>query len=438
MTKFDVVSNWLSSVAYSHSQSKATEEQYKRVWDRFTGFFKTSAEEILADYEAIGFDKFKRKYAQMIRIWIAELFNKGLTNTSIKVMVGAIKSFFKYNDLPLGMVPQAMNGVVYHNRDISKEEITQIMSVSKIREKAFFAVMSQSGLRPHTIVQLRIKNLEPLDKVPCKIEVSKEIAKGKYGSYMTFIGSDSTKYLKQYLATRNNLTEDSLLFCAHDNPNNPVNVKDMSRAFRLGARKLEESGALKYIIREGKPSELRLYNLRKFFRKYSIQMGFEVVEYMMGHIVKGVDGNYRPQDPEYYRNLYSEKAMPFLRLETATPSEAEKQIAELRKQLESKNERLEALETRFAKLEPLAELLEKGNTEQLKLFTRAYLENDEANKEQEAEKKGIPYKSKFTIDLTEEQIDRLMDATSASSVEIAKALQKALNLTIEELAKNKF
>jgi site-specific recombinase XerC len=359
----------LTSVAYSHSQSKATEEQYKRVWERFTRFFNTTAKEILADYEAVGYDKFKRKYAQMIRAWIAELSNNGLTNTSIKVMVGAIKSFFRYNDLPLGMVPQAMNGIVYHNRDITKDEIAQVMTVSKIREKAFFAVMTQSGLRPHTIVQLKMKHLEPLDKAPCKIEVPQEIAKGKYGSYVTFIGADAIKYLKQYLATRTNLAPENLLFCAHDNPHNPVNVKDMSRAFRLSLRKLEESGALKYEIREGKPSELRLYNLRKFFRKFAIQMGFEIVEYMMGHIVKGVDGNYRPQDPEYYRTLYAEKAMPFLRLEEPTPTETgeiintlKKQHGEemgaLKEQLKKRDEQIQALNERFNKYERYLKLLE--------------------------------------------------------------------------------
>jgi predicted RNase H-like nuclease (RuvC/YqgF family) len=55
--------------------------------------------------------------------------------------------------------------------------------------------------------------------------------------------------------------------------------------------------------------------------------------------------------------------MPFLRLETATPTESEKQIAELRKQLESKNQRLDALESKMTKLLPFAELLEKGNSE---------------------------------------------------------------------------
>jgi hypothetical protein len=50
----------------------------------------------------------------------------------------------------------------------------------------------------------------------------------------------------------------------------------------------------------------------------------------MGHTGPGVDQAYRPKDPEFYRKVYAEKAMPFLRLESSTPSETEKQIEELR------------------------------------------------------------------------------------------------------------
>ena len=344
--KDNLVEDWLNSVAYSHSQSKATEDQYKRVWIRFTTSIGMTTTEIIADYENSRDREVMRRHARKIRNWIGKLRKEGLTNTSIKVMVGAVKSFYKYNDLLLGHIPQAMNGSVYHNRDITKEEIVQIMTQVKPREKAFFAFMAQSGLRPHTIKQLKLKHLESLEKFPCKIEVPQELAKGKYGSYVTFIGSDALKYLKQYFATRKNLTPDSLVFCAHDNPQKQVNVKDMSRAFRLAARKLEKSGALEYEVREGKPSELRLYNLRKFFRKYAIQMGFEVVEYMMGHTVKGVDGNYRPQDPGYYRELYAEKAMPFLRLEAPTPTETTEIIKMLKRQHQKE---IEAIKTQYEK-----------------------------------------------------------------------------------------
>jgi site-specific recombinase XerC len=357
MRKIDPVSAWLNTVSYQYSQSKKTEEQYKRVWGRFTAFAETSAEAILSDYQTLiqensGYDIFKRRYASIIRNWICQLSNEGLTNISINVMVGAIKSFFKWNDLPLGRIPQAKHGETFHNKDITKEEIVQIMANLRMREKAFCAVMTQSGLRPVTIAQLRMKNLESLEKIPCKIDIPDKIAKGKYGCHITFIGEDATKYLKQYLATRTDLTPESLVFCSHSDLKNPVNVKDVSRAFRLAARKLQESGAISYEVREGKPSELRLYNLRKFFRKYAIQMGFEVVEYMMGHIIKGVDGSYRPQDPEYYRELYAEKAMPFLRLEAPTPTETTEIIEMLKQQHKKEIEAIKAqYEKRLEKIE---------------------------------------------------------------------------------------
>jgi integrase len=368
--KYDLVEDWLNSVAYSHSQSKATEVQYKRVWERFSSSIGMTAKEIVADYERSNDRNVMRNHARLIRSWIGKLLKEGLANTSVKVMVGAIKSFYKYNDLPLGHIPQAMSGIVYHNRDLTKEEIVQIMAVVKLREKAFFAVMAQSGLRPHTIKQLRLKHLEDLEKVPCKIEVPQELAKGKYGSYVTFIGPDALKYLKQYFATRKNLTSDSLLFCAHDDPKKPVNVKDMSRAFRLAARKLEKSGALDFEIREGKPSELRLYNLRKFFRKYANQMGFENVNYLMGHTVRGSDANYKPQDPEFYRELYAEKAMPFLRLEAPTPTETseivntlkkqhEAEMGSLKKEIQKRDEQIQALSERFNKYERYLKLIEE-------------------------------------------------------------------------------
>lgn len=86
-------------------------------------------------------------------------------------------------------------------------------------------------------------------------------------------------------------------------------------------------------------------------------MGFENVNYLMGHTVRGSDANYKPQDPEFYRELYAEKAMPFLRLETATPTETEKTIAELKKQIEQKDQRLEEVERKLTKIEPLLDFL---------------------------------------------------------------------------------
>jgi len=357
---------WLNSVAYGHSQSKATRDLYKSVWRRFSKFADMTAEETIKDYEKaekkhIPERTIKRKHSQKIQQWIIELTSKGLTSGSIKTMVGTVMSFYKYNDLSLGHIPQAKGEITYHNKDIEKDEIIKIMALSNIREKAIFAIMAQAGLRPHTIKQLKIKHiekiLEPNTPIPAKIEIPKEIEKGKFGRHPTFMAEEAIKYTKQYLATRTNLTPESPLFTTKHGK--PINTKNTSRTFRLIARKLKESGAINYQINKGKPSELRLYNLRKYFRKHATQMGFEYVNYLMGHTTKGSDSNYIPKDDEFYRKLYEDNAMEFLRFDEPTPTESTKIIKTLneqhKKQIETirnqyKNENKE-LRNRLTKIE---------------------------------------------------------------------------------------
>ena len=86
------------------------------------------------------------------------------------------------------------------------------------------------------------------------------------------------------------------------------------------------------------------------------------MQFWMGHIVKeGVDEHYRPTDVEFHRKLYAEKAMPFLRLETATPTETEKTIEELRAQLKERDEEIDTLKGTVTKLQPLVEFVNSFN-----------------------------------------------------------------------------
>jgi len=88
----------------------------------------------------------------------------------------------------------------------------------------------------------------------------------------------------------------------------------------------------------------------------------------MGHIVNaGQDEHYRPTDVEFHRKLYAEKAMPFLRLETATPTETEKSMEELRKRLKERDKEINSLKETIAKLQPLVEFVNSyDNPENLK------------------------------------------------------------------------
>ena len=328
--KFDVVQTWLDNVAYSHSHSKSTREGYSRNFRRFCDFIGKLPEEILAEYQTLEERTFRQKYSQYLRGWIAHLCSHGYTNNSVSVMSAVIVSFFKYSDLPLGHIPSARRKVVYHNRDITKEDILNIMSVAHPRDRAFYVLMAQSGLRPYTICLLRMKHIQPdFDNgvVPCKIDIPEEIAKGQYRSHFSFIGEDALKHLRDYLKTRSNLTSESLLFTQHGSEK-PLDRRTVTHRFRDAVLKLKKKGLVEYSQKaKAKPGTIRLYSLRKFFRKEAGHAGFEYVQFWMGHIVsEGQEEHYRPSDVEHHRQLYREKAMPHLRLEEATPSETDKLI----------------------------------------------------------------------------------------------------------------
>ena len=367
METYQPVENWLDMVAYSGSGSEKTRINYRWSLDLFLKFTGTSAEQILKDYELVEDERdFKRKYALYVKRWIAKLQRLGYASKSIKTIVSAVKSFFLYNDLPLGRIPMARDIVTYHNRDITKEEITDFMSIANARDRAFFCVMAQSGLRPNTLCRLRLKHLEPdlsNGVIPCKINVPQDLAKGKYHSYFTFIGEESTRHLKNYFKTRSQLSRASLVF-TKIGTEDPLNPKVLSVQFHDYAEKLRQKGILEFERKKkGKPATIRLYNLRKYFRKYANQAGFEYVEFWMGHKGPGVDNHYRPTDSEFHRALFKEKAMPFLRIEQPSPSDTEKII-------EKQAEEIERLKTKMngisGKLTELLDALDDSIKEERK------------------------------------------------------------------------
>lgn len=371
MKQFSVVQSWLDNVAYSHSGSANTEEEYERHFTRFCKFIGLRPGDILEQYEEATDRAFKRKYAQYLKAWISKLLRAGYTKGTIRVMVACVKSFFKYQDLPLGYVPMSKAQVVFHNRDITKEEIVRIMGVSRVRDRAFFAVMAQSGLRPHTLCLLRVKHVELNREAPAKIDVPLEIAKGKYRSYFTFIGPDALRLLKDYLNTRENLTFGSYLFSQHAIEKKLMR-NTLSSRFKDAVLKLRKKSLVEYTQKaKGKAGTIRLYSLRKWFRKQAHQAGFEIVQFWMGHIVKeGQEEHYRPKDVEFHRALYREKAMPYLALETETPGEMKKIVerqAEEIERLKKETEKLRAQAVENADLKQRIQQTEKklGELERL-------------------------------------------------------------------------
>jgi len=141
MQKFDLVKAWIDNVAISHSNSDSTRVEYKNNFRRFCDFIGKTPEQIISEFENSSDRQFRRRYAQFIRGFMAAEFNKGMSPCTIGCRQAAVKSFFKYNDLPLGYVPAAKMRVIYHNKDITHDEVKIILDASKPREKAFFLLM---------------------------------------------------------------------------------------------------------------------------------------------------------------------------------------------------------------------------------------------------------------------------------------------------------
>jgi len=373
MAKFDVVKAWIDNVAYSHSKSENTEQFYRIGLTDFYQFIDSTPEQTLKEYEGMTDREFRRKYAQYLRAFISQLSGNGYAINTMKAKVTAVRSFFKYNDLPLGYVPLAKSKVMFHNRDIAKEEIVEILKVSRARDRAFFCMMAQSGLRPFTLCSLKLKHIEPEfseGKIPCKIEVPEEIAKGEFGSYFTFMGEESIEHLKEYLNTRSGIGPEDYLFTSHGS-DKQLNRKSMSGIFIRAIEKLKEKGLLDFEQKEhGKPRNVRLYNLRKFFRKYAQQAGIEYVNFWMGHRtdykaphIPASDAHYfSREDVEAQRKLYKEKAMPYLRLETGTPGETEQTIMDLTKKVESRDHVIEELRQKLKIVDDVEEKLKSIDT----------------------------------------------------------------------------
>jgi hypothetical protein len=205
--------------------------------------------------------------------------------------------------------------------DAEKEDIIRITSLCAIREKAFFTIIRQSGLKPHIIKKLKIKDIDLNSGIPCKINFSERDFKPP-----AFVGEETVNYLRKYLATRKNFTPESLLFTIHNNPDKEINTKDVSRAFRIAAEKAAK----------GKARRLRLFSLVKFYRKNA------------NRYLKEVE-NHPLEDDEFYRTLYKKHALPFIEIETQITVQIRAPKKWFHQKIESQNNQIKDLKQTIAR-----------------------------------------------------------------------------------------
>ena len=231
------------------------------------------------------------------------------------------------------------------NKFITDIEMKKITEKFSLRDTAFIAFVRQSGLKPSTIAQLKIRHVEKLrtgkTPIPCRIEIAQEVEKNKFGRHISFIGEETVYYLKKYFIQRElgkeKLTSESLLFIIYNKPDKQILTKELSRT-------------LKNISQRIIGKKIGLNDLRNLFLEKAKDIERNHINYMIGEPPK----NYVPENDEFYRRLYKELLMDALSIEPmATTNKIRKETYEL-------NERLERIEnvlfpkTRIIK-DPIAE-----------------------------------------------------------------------------------
>lgn len=193
--------------------------------------------------------------------------------------------------------------ITYHNRDITKEEIRKILEHCTLREKLFYLMMVEMGVRPRTIVKLKywmIKEDFEAERVPMKIELPSEILKDRIGDRFTFIGEDAFKLLKEYLSLRPNIKDDDLIL----QPEVKARMKKPYLSPETFSNKFSdlvlELGLVER-TEKGKPKKLRMYCLRKYFKNNTY---WDSMYRKFWSCHKSVEDHYIAKDVEKHRQEY--------------------------------------------------------------------------------------------------------------------------------------
>lgn len=339
--------------------SETTVRRYIRRSKLFFEWAGAHPDELVTTWKKVKYDYRLRE--QFIDEWTEKIENyifnnlENYTPLSRLNELGMVESFFKAHKIPVESDKPKHPFVKFHNRDITKKEIRRIVEHTTLRNKAFFLMMAESGLRPYTLVQLRYKHIRKdfeANTVPMRIELPSELLKDRVEARWTFIGEDGFRVLKAYLKPRLPLQDENLIFLSKrsDTKHDFLLPQTFTNIFGRVALKLR----ITEMTQKGKPKPIRLYCLRKFFNNNLRYEGFNTAyrEFWMGH--KTTQTHYISRDPEYHRKEYK-KGYEQLRIqEPATPA----QLTQITEELKKRDLEIQELRKEIKHIRKYTDLLE--------------------------------------------------------------------------------
>jgi integrase len=315
--KSKYLEDWLNAKC----ESEKTFKGYLFCWENFASFCKTrnmDANSLVNEFRQVKYDLYKREqflenWQDTVRAFYTWLKKKGFAPLTIKNHLAVIRSFFRYWDIPLKVELPRHSYVVYHNRDLTKEELRQILTFASPRDRVIWLVMAESGMRVETAVNLRywqIKEDFEAQRVPMRILLPSESLKDHVGDRWTFIGEDGYRELKNYLQKRMPLEDNDFVF-ASEKEGKVKGEQFTPASLTVKFNRLVQKLGIDKSTGKGKPKKIRLHGLRKYFRN-NMKTDSAYVRFWMGHSL-GTDAHYISRDPEEHRRRYKE-GYPYLRV----------------------------------------------------------------------------------------------------------------------------
>ena len=244
------------------------------------------------------------------------LLSRKPSNASLRTMFAYVKTWLKVNGVKVDYSNFTLPKTKYREKDElpSYEQLRLIMENATLRMKTAIAILASSGIRVGALLGLKLKDVVlDYDQATgiSKIVVPEELSKNGF-SYTTFMSSEATKLLKQYLEYRKKKLGETIT------PESYVIVGQgknrISRtAFRVAwARLLRKCGLAK---KSYKYHVFHAHVLRKWFRSQAEELSTSVRERLLGHKGAYLDESYFRVNEEQLFNEYKKIHASLLILE---------------------------------------------------------------------------------------------------------------------------
>jgi len=203
------LNHWIEDWLSARAEAESTRKNYLRNIKVFSDFCQRRGKElygIVNEYRVARREGYEAKldftdsWQDLIRAYSTCIKRSRYAPLTTKNILSTAKSFLSYYKIPVTVDLPRRAYVIYHNRDLTRENIKRILSKASQRDRTIWLLMAESGLRVSTAIHLKYWQIkEDFEKgtVPMRILTPAESVKGHVGDCWSFIGEDGVKAIER-------------------------------------------------------------------------------------------------------------------------------------------------------------------------------------------------------------------------------------------------